>query len=137
MIMEGTEFAERIPAIFVRLNALMTYLQTFGVKRKVYVNPLSSLHDKFYRGSVLFQCVFDGKRRDVFAAGGRYDRLIQEFAPKVLSSRPQAHAVGFNLSSDQLASSITEYMTSKVPSKDSETGAELYWSTRRVSQLSL
>ena len=135
--MEGTEFAERIPAIFVRLNALMTYLQTFGVKRKVYVNPLSSLHDKFYRGSVLFQCVFDGKRRDVFAAGGRYDRLIQEFAPKVLSSRPQAHAVGFNLSSDQLASSITEYMTSKVPSKDSETGAELYWSTRRVSQLSL
>lgn len=115
----------------------MTYLQTFGVKRKVYVNPLSSLHDKFYRGSVLFQCVFDGKRRDVFAAGGRYDRLIQEFAPKVLSSRPQAHAVGFNLSSDQLASSITEYMTSKVPSKDSETGAELYWSTRRVSQLSL
>ena len=137
MIMEGTEFAERIPAIFVRLNALMTYLQTFGVKRKVYVNPLSSLHDKFYRGSVLFQCVFDGKRRDVFAAGGRYDRLIQEFAPKVFSSRPQAHAVGFNLSSDQLASSITEYMTSKVPSKDSETGAELYWSTRRVSQLSL
>lgn len=137
MIMEGTEFAERIPAIFVRLNALMTYLQTFGVKRKVYVNPLSSLHDKFYRGSVLFQCVFDGKRRDVFAAGGRYDRLIQEFAPKVLSSRPQAHAVGFNLSSDQLASSITEYMTSKAPSKDSETGAELYWSTRRVSQLSL
>ncbi|KAJ6130615.1 Serine/threonine-protein kinase GCN2 [Penicillium capsulatum] len=134
-IMEGTEFAEKIPAIFARLNALMTYLQSFGVKRKVYINPLSSLHDKFYRGSVLFQCIFDGKRREVFAAGGRYDRLIQEFAPKVLSSRPQAHAVGFNLSSDQLGSSIKEYLESKVPFREPETAAELYWTTRRCDVL--
>lgn len=132
--MEGTEFAERIPPIFARLNVLMTYLQSFGVKRKVYINPLSSLHDKFYRGSVLFQCIFDNKRRDVFAAGGRYDRLIQEFSPNVLSSRPQAHATGFNLSSDRLGSSMAEYLTSKAPPKDSDTGAELYWTTRRVSR---
>lgn len=131
-IMEGTEFAERISPIFARLNVLMTYLQSFGVKRKVYINPLSSLHDKFYRGSILFQCVFDSKRRDVFAAGGRYDRLIQEFAPKVLSNRPQAHAVGFNLSSDRLGSSMAEYLMSRAPSKDVEFGAELYWTTRRV-----
>lgn len=130
--MEGTDFAERIPAIFARLNVLMTYLQSFGVKRKVYVNPLSSLHDKLYRGSVLFQCIFDGKRREVFAAGGRYDRLIQEFAPKVLADGQQSHAVGFNLSWDQLGSSITEYLKSKAPSKDPETAAELYWTTRRV-----
>lgn len=132
-IMEGTEFVERLPPIFARLNVLMTYLQCFGVKRKVYVNPLSSLHDKFYRGSILFQCVFDSKRRDVFAAGGRYDRLIQEFAPNTLSNRPQAHAVGFNLSSDKLGSSMTEYLKSKAPSKDSESGPEVYWTTRRVS----
>lgn len=131
--MEGTEFAERIPPIFARFNVLMTYLQSFGVKRKVYINPLSSLHDKFYRGSILFQCIFDSKRRDVFAAGGRYDRLIQEFSPKVLSSRPGAHAVGFNLSSDRLGSSMTEYLNTRAPSKDSETGSEIYWTTRRVS----
>jgi translation initiation factor 2-alpha kinase 4 len=112
-------------------------LQSFGVKRKVYINPLSSLHDKFYRGSILFQCVFDSKRRDVFAAGGRYDRLIQEFAPKVLSNRPQAHAVGFNLSSDRLGSSMAEYLKSRAPSKDVESGSELYWTTRRVSQTPL
>lgn len=134
--MEGTEFAERIPPIFARLNVLMTYLQSFGVKRKVYINPLSSLHDKFYRGSILFQCIFDSKRRDVFAAGGRYDRLIQEFSPKVLSSRPQAHAVGFNLSSDRLGSSMTEYLNTRPPPKDSETGSEIYWTTRRVSDKS-
>ncbi|KAJ5689097.1 Serine/threonine-protein kinase GCN2 [Penicillium macrosclerotiorum] len=134
-IMEGSEYAERIPPIFARLNMLMTYLQSFGVKRKVYINPLSSLHDKFYRGSILFQCVFDSKRRDVFAAGGRYDRLIQEFAPKVLSNRPQAHAVGFNLSSDRLGSSMTEFLNSKTLFKDSETGTELYWTTRRCDVL--
>lgn len=135
--MEGTEFAERLPPIFARLNVLMTYLQCFGVKRRVFVNPLSSLHDKFYRGSVLFQCVFDSKRRDVFAAGGRYDRLIQEFAPKALSNRPQAHAVGFNLSSDRLGSSMREYLKSKPPPKDAETGSEMYWATRRVSIMQL
>ena len=134
-IMEGTEYAERVPPIFARLNMLMTYLQAFGVKRKVYINPLGSLHDKFYRGSILFQCIFDRKRRDVFAAGGRYDQLIQEFSPKVRSSRPQAHAVGFNLSLDWLFSSMIEYMESKLPTKGSDSGAELYWTTRRVSPL--
>ncbi|KAJ5191714.1 Serine/threonine-protein kinase GCN2 [Penicillium cinerascens] len=134
-IMEGTEYAERVPPIIARLNVLMTYLQSFGVKRKVYINPLSSLHDKFYRGSVLFQCIFDSKRRDVFAAGGRYDHLIQEFSPKVLSNRPRAHAVGFNLSSDRLGSSMREYLNSRAAPKDTETGAELYWTTRRCDVL--
>ncbi|KAJ6132135.1 Serine/threonine-protein kinase GCN2 [Penicillium samsonianum] len=134
-IMEGTEYAERISPIFARLNVLMTYLQSFGVKRKIYINPLSSVHDKFYRGSILFQCIFDSKRRDVFAAGGRYDRLIQEFSPNVLSNRPQAHAVGFNLGSDRLRSSMIDYLKAKAPSKDSETSAELYWAARRCDVL--
>ncbi|KAF7719568.1 Serine/threonine-protein kinase, GCN2 family protein [Penicillium ucsense] len=134
-IMEGTEFAERLAPIFARLNVLMKYLHSFGVKRKIYINPLSSLHDKFYRGSVLFQCVFDSKRRDVFAAGGRYDRLIQEFAPKALSNRPQAHAVGFNLSSDRLGSSMAEYLKTRAQLKDTEGPTERYWTARRCDVL--
>ncbi|KAJ5979107.1 hypothetical protein N7501_002449 [Penicillium viridicatum] len=134
-IMEGTEYAERISPIFARLNVLMTYLQTFGVKRKIYIKPLSSVHDKFYRGSILFQCIFDSKRRDVFAAGGRYDRLIQEFSPNVLSNLPQAHAVGFNLGSDRLRSSMIDYLKAKALSKDSETSAESYWAARRCDVL--
>lgn len=132
--MEGTEYAERVSPIFARLNVLLTYLKSFGVKRKVYINPLSSVHDKFYRGSVLFQCVFDSKRRDVFAAGGRYDRLIEEHAPNVLSNRPQAHAVGFNLGSDRLRSSMIDYLNAKAPSKESELGPEIYWAARRVNK---
>jgi Histidyl-tRNA synthetase len=136
--MEGTEFAERLPPIFARINALISYLQGFEIKRKVYVNPLSSLNDKFFRGSILFQCVFDSKSRDVFAAGGRYDRLIQEFNPRVLSSRSQPHAVGFNLSWDKLSSSMFEYLkaTSKAFLKHSETETGGFWRTRRVRHLS-
>lgn len=132
--MEGSECREKLPSIFAHLNMLMTYLQRFEVKRKVYINPLSSLNDKFFGGSVLFQCVFDGHRRDVFAAGGRYDRLIQEFHPKVLSNRTQAHAVGFNLSWDRLSSLVLYEL--KSPTKASLKHPEemgMNWRTRRVS----
>lgn len=135
--MEGTRFAERLAPIFARINLLAVYLKGFDVKRKVYVNPLGSLNDKFFRGSILFQCVFDSKRRDVFAAGGRYDSLVQEFRPKVLANRSQTHAVGFNLSWDRLSSAMLEYLGTGIAAKTSvkhpeaETGA--FWKTRRVS----
>ncbi|KAF3482395.1 serine/threonine-protein kinase GCN2 [Arthroderma uncinatum] len=109
-IMDGTEYADRLSPIFNRLNMVVSYLEKFKVKRKVYISPLSSLNDKFYNGSVLFQCVFDKKRRDVFAAGGRYDSLIQEFQPSLRSSRPRSHAVGFNLGLDKLNGSMTNYL---------------------------
>lgn len=137
-IMEGTEFSEKLPSIFARLNALVSYVQSFGVKRKVYINPLSSLNDKFFRGSILFQCVFDSKRRDIFAAGGRYDHLIQEFSPKVLSSRSQSHCVGFNLSLDRLGASMFEHLkkSNKIFLKHAE--GEIgggFWRTRRCDVL--
>ncbi|RAK73401.1 putative protein kinase (Gcn2) [Aspergillus fijiensis CBS 313.89] len=138
-IMEGTRFAERLAPIFARINLLAVYLKGFDVKRKVYVNPLGSLNDKFFRGSILFQCVFDSKRRDVFAAGGRYDSLVQEFRPKVLANRSQTHAVGFNLSWDRLSSAMLEYLGTGIAAKTSvkhpeaETGA--FWKTRRCDVL--
>ena len=128
---------ERLAPIFARLNALVAYLQVFEVKRKVFINPLSSLNDKFFRGSVLFQCIFDGKRRDVFAAGGRYDRLVQEFSPRALTSLGQTHAVGFNLSWDRLSSSMGDYLKglTKTSLKHPETETGVFWKTRRVRTL--
>lgn len=136
-IMQGTIFAERLAPIFARINLLVAYLQNFDVKRKVYMNPLGSLNDKFFRGSILFQCVFDSKRRDVFAAGGRYDSLVQEFRPKVLASRSQTHAVGFNLSWDRLSSAMLEYLgtPAKTPAKSFDMEAGAFWKTRRVSRM--
>lgn len=134
--MEGTEFTDRLAPIFARLNAVVSYLKGFRVKRKVYVNPLSSLNDKFFRGSVLFQCVSDTKRRDVFAAGGRYDSLIQEFHPKVLYSGNQRHAVGFNLGWEKLYLSMSNYLkgSNKAFLKQGETEISGIWRSRRVSE---
>ncbi|KAH8702544.1 anticodon binding domain of tRNAs-domain-containing protein [Talaromyces proteolyticus] len=136
-IMEGSEFADRLTPIFARLKALVSYIHGFNVKRKVYISPLGSLNDKFFRGSILFQCLFDNKRRDVFAAGGRYDRLIQELSPKLLYSRSQAHAVGFNLSWDKLSTSMTEYLktSTKTFIKHIEHDVESYWRSRRCDVL--
>jgi translation initiation factor 2-alpha kinase 4 len=135
-IMEGTEYADKLPPIFGRLNAVISYLREFSIKRKVYVNPLSSLNDKFFRGSILFQCVFDTKRRDVFAAGGRYDSLIQEFRPKVISNRSQCHAVGFNLGWEKLCVSMSNYLrgSNKAFLKQGEAEISAAWRIRRVSE---
>jgi translation initiation factor 2-alpha kinase 4 len=133
--MEGTEFSERLTPIFARINSLVTFLQSFEVKRKAYISPLGSLNDKFFRGSILFQCIFDGKRRDVFAAGGRYDSLVQDFGSGVTTNRAQPHAVGFNLSWDRLSSAMIDYL--KAPTRTSlkqpETEVGNFWKTRRVS----
>ncbi|KAL4870538.1 hypothetical protein BDV12DRAFT_55654 [Aspergillus spectabilis] len=136
-IMEGTEFAERLTPIFARINSLVAYLQGLEVKRKVYISPLGSLNDKFFRGSILFQCIFDGKRRDVFAAGGRYDFLVQDFRSGVTTNRPQPHAVGFNLSWDRLSSVMIDYLkaTIRTSLKHPESEAGAFWKTRRCDVL--
>lgn len=110
---------------FSHLQAVATYLERFNVKRKVYVNPLGSYNEKFYRGNILFQCVYDSKKKNVFAAGGRYDRLIKEHqliqnpgsAPLQRanglrgnnSKSASCHAVGFNLSWQDLHRSMVRY----------------------------
>ncbi|ODH21168.1 PEK/GCN2 protein kinase [Paracoccidioides brasiliensis] len=135
-IMEGTEYADRLAPIFARLNAVVSYLKGFHVKRKIYVNPLSSLNDKFFRGSILFQCVSDTKRRDVFAAGGRYDSLIQEFHPKVLYGT-QRHAVGFNLGWEKLCLSMSNHLkgSNKAFLKHAEAEISGIWRSRRCDVL--
>ncbi|KAI9374936.1 anticodon binding domain of tRNAs-domain-containing protein [Aspergillus egyptiacus] len=133
-IMEGTGFAERLTPIFARIKSVVAYLQRFEVKRKIYVNPLGSVNDKFFRGSILFQCVFDTKQRKVLAAGGRYDSLVQEFYP---SGRSQTHAVGFNLGWDAINYFMINYI--RAPTRASvkltePEGGDL-WRTRKCDVL--
>lgn len=108
-IFEGTEFIDRTRATFNHLESVIGYLKQFGVHRKVYICPLSSLNEKFYSGGVLFQCLYDTKRRHVLAAGGRYDRLIEEHKPKIHGQFTGCHAVGMNLGWDRLVSSMARY----------------------------
>ncbi|KAL8948872.1 MAG: hypothetical protein Q9222_004976 [Ikaeria aurantiellina] len=118
-------FTSEIESTFSHLQAVAVYLERFNIRRKVYVHPLGSYNEKFYRGSFLFQCLYDSKKKNVFAAGGRYDSLIREHQliqnpdsmigqrvngtdgrnPKVAP----CHAVGFNLSWQDLLRSMVRY----------------------------
>ncbi|KAJ4353741.1 eukaryotic translation initiation factor 2-alpha kinase [Didymosphaeria variabile] len=112
-IFEGTKYLDRTRAIFSHLSSVVSYMKHWNIKRKVYINALSSFNEKFYSGGVLFQCLFDGKKREVLAAGGRYDKLIQEYRPKGPGhAHPAAayHGVGVNIGWDRLVNSMMRYL---------------------------
>ncbi|KAJ4339443.1 eukaryotic translation initiation factor 2-alpha kinase [Didymella glomerata] len=117
-IFEGTKYHDRTHAIFGHLSSVVSYMKLWNVKRKVYLSALSSFNEKFYSGGILFQCLFDTKQRLVLAAGGRYDKLIEEYRPKGPGYNRTGtgyHAVGVNIGWDRLVSSMTRYL--KKPEK--------------------
>lgn len=117
-IFEESKYIDRTHAIFAHLTSVVSFTKHWNVKRKVYISALSSFNEKFYSGGIMFQCVFDTKKREVLAAGGRYDRLIEEYRPKGSGhGQPTAgyHAVGMNLGWDRLVNSMARYL--KKPAK--------------------
>lgn len=97
-------------AVFSHIRTVMAYLKQFNVRRKIYLSPLSCFNEKFYTGGILFQCLFDTKRKEVLAAGGRYDHLIEDYRPKVPGTHSATHAVGFNLGWDRIVSSMHQFL---------------------------
>ncbi|KAI9684285.1 MAG: hypothetical protein M1822_005758 [Bathelium mastoideum] len=108
-LFEGTDLLEKTVPIFAHINTVIDYMKRLGVGRKTYIAPLSSFNDRFYKGGLMFQCVFDKKTRDVLAAGGRYDSLIAEHRSKLQGYGSNCHAVGMNLGWDRLITSMARY----------------------------
>ena len=108
---------------------MIEYTKLFGIRSKIYINPLGSLKEKFCKGGIIFSCLYDRKVRDVFAAGGRYDSLIRQCQHRAGSG--SRHAVGFNLAWEKIA---------RLPKagpkgflKKSEEDLPGAWNTKRVS----
>ncbi|KAM3081496.1 eukaryotic translation initiation factor 2-alpha kinase [Clarireedia jacksonii] len=102
VIFEGTDMFEKASSSIAHLRDVVEYTKLFDVRSKIYVNPLGSLRENFYKGGILFSCLYDRKVRDVFAAGGRYDSLIREHRHHK-SIAEERHAVGFNLAWEKIA----------------------------------
>ncbi|KAF2678985.1 kinase-like protein [Lentithecium fluviatile CBS 122367] len=149
-IFEGTKYLDQTHAIFAHLTSVVDYARQWKVERDIYINVLSSFNEKFYSGGVLFQCLFDGKQREVLAAGGRYDKLIEEYRPKGPGhGHPAAaayHAVGVNVGWERLVNSMVRYL--KKPTKaafskkqteknkaEEETPSAVSWMPRRCDCL--
>ena len=134
-IFDATEYLDRCPSIFAHLEAVATYVQRFNVQRRIFVCPLSGFNDKFYRNGMLFQCLYDTKRRNVFAAGGRYDALIQDHRPRIPRHSSTCHAVGFNLGWEKLCASMARLQkgASKTYLKKAVDELRGRWAVRRVA----
>ena len=132
MLQDTTE----IDATFAHLTTLVTYLSRLNVQRKVYLNPLSSYNEKFYRGHTFFQCLYDRKRRAVFAAGGRYDSLIRDH--QTLPSREASvHGVGFQMTWSGLCTGMMSWLhaQTKPTGKRRPRRDITQWRTRRCDVL--
>jgi len=81
-----TPCLEKSVSVFAHISEVVMYIKRFGVTRKIYLSPLGTYNEKFCRGGILFQCLYDQKRRDVIAAGGRYDSLIADHKPRMRGS---------------------------------------------------
>lgn len=126
-----------LEAAFAHMNAVIVFLASFNVRRKVYINPLSSYNEKFYSGNLIFQCLYDQRRRSVFAAGGRYDQLIRDHQ-SIVSRRAHVHAVGCQLAWTGLCWDISNYFKKIAKSKAKKKGHGLFtaaWRTRRCEVL--
>ncbi|KNG45143.1 protein kinase [Stemphylium lycopersici] len=142
-LFEGSKYVERTETIFSHLSSVVNYMKLWNVKRKVYISVLSSFNERFYSGGILFQCLFDTKQREVLAAGGRYDKLIEEYRPKASAHAHPArayHAVGVNLGWDRLVNSMARYI--KKPEKSTflrkhaeEDTPSISWMPRRCDCL--
>ena len=121
---------------FAHMKAVILYLFRFNIRRKIYVNPLSTYNEKFYRGSLLFQCLYDQKKRSVFAAGGRYDRLVRDHQP-ITSKKTCVHAAGLQLAWTGLCAGLMGFLKAQAKSRSRRKPQHLaeIWSTRRCDVL--
>ena len=120
------------------MKIVIDFLASLNVTRKVYVSPLSSYNEKFYRGNLLFQCLYDQKTKEVFAAGGRYDQLIRAHQLPIVSRRNHVSAVGFQLAWTGLCRNFTDYLKKIANSKAKKKGHAALtaaWRTRRCDVL--
>ena len=102
----------------------MLFRSFFGVQRRFLFSPLLAQSSSLYKGGVLFTVVRAGKRRDVVAAGGRYDALLKHFANPSTASTAPLHGVGVQMAVGKLTLGLSKYQEVQVPKLLSRTEEE-------------
>ena len=127
--------SDELESTFRHLEAVTTYMRRFNIKRKIFIYPLGSINERFYRGSILFQCILDGKRKKVLCAGGRYDSLIQEYRTGAKLNR---RAVGFNFAWENLVDTMAQWLRptgKQFLKRPEDDGSDSAWKPRRCDVL--
>lgn len=113
-LFRGSDRFAKASASIAHLKEVVDYAKRFGVMSKIFIAPLVCRREKFYKGGIVFSCLYDKERKQIFAEGGRYDNLILEFKPAMARPSEVCHAVGFCLKWEDLADEMfTFYKNSK------------------------
>lgn len=118
-----TDYYRKAASTIAHLKEVYEFTKRFGVKVKIFVNPLYCVNEAFFKGGIMFACNFEGgKFREVLAGGGRYDSLIKDHRHMAGGgSLNQRHAVGVTFNWDslvQLPAKSHSKLSSKKASQD-------------------
>lgn len=86
-----TDYYRKAGSTIAHLKEVHEFTKLFGVKVRFFISPLHCYNESFFKGGVMFSCVYEGNLKEVFAGGGRYDSLIREHSSGSIGPR---HAVG-------------------------------------------
>lgn len=96
-----------------QLQNIVGNVVAIGVTRKVYIAPFGCFNAKFYATGVMFQAVLEKKKhRQVIAAGGRYDSLIESYQTGNADGGVRQGAVGVCIGIENLVTQISKASTS-------------------------
>ncbi len=99
-----------IGSAFEEIENTIAYARILGISLPIKVKPTLFRSHEFYRNGIFFETVRRGKR-DVIAAGGRYDSLLKHFRGPKGTSGPSRdlHAAGMSIAIDRLAYHVGKY----------------------------
>ncbi|CCH60122.1 hypothetical protein TBLA_0C03180 [Henningerozyma blattae CBS 6284] len=111
----------KIEEALSHISKVLNFLKPLEVSRNIVISPLSNYNSAFYKGGIMFQAVYDdGSSRNLVAAGGRYDNLINYFArPSSDKNAGNIHrTVGFNLAWETIFGIAQSYFKVTARSKN-------------------
>ncbi|KAL1304425.1 hypothetical protein AAFC00_003423 [Neodothiora populina] len=118
-------YANRLRRPLEQIRNTIEYMKVLGVRKKVFVSPLSCINEKYYAHGLMFQCVNDKKNQAlILAAGGRYDSLIEAHRARGQPTAGTCHAVGVSIGWDSIVNCILRHRKNTSTSTYLKKGAE-------------
>ncbi|KAJ1975050.1 eukaryotic translation initiation factor 2-alpha kinase, partial [Dimargaris verticillata] len=109
-VLSDTRLQVRAQSAFDHLRTLETMVSWLQVRCSIVYWPLLVNNYFYYKDHFFFQFVLDGKKRDILATGGRYDRLVDYFQPPTKNSRLRAvAAAGANIAIQKIILEVANY----------------------------
>ncbi|RIA85582.1 kinase-like domain-containing protein [Glomus cerebriforme] len=136
-LIPSTSMKSQIREVFKDFKLLLDYVKSLGVNHEIIFVPLLVYNDHYYKNGIIFQVVNDNNHKDVLAAGGRYDWLIQQFRhPTAVCgkgrARQQIYGIGVSIAMQKIIFALENYQTAILKSKKVEEEKNFnFWAPRR------